>query len=120
MVSGTGVPLTRLTVVVESCRENTRWTLVPVAGMLQPGSVPAGESILQGPALALVAACAIWILNFDEKPVTSVGLVVVLALSSEVNSVTLICGPPTTLMAWRQTRFVGGALAAVIFQSPWN
>src|SRR5437879_10493173 len=96
MLSGAVVPLTRLTVVVESCREKIRWTLVPTAGMLQPGSVPGGLICLHGPAFAVVGATATVIENFDEKPVTTVGLVSGVALSSDVSAVTLIWGAPTT------------------------
>ena len=39
IVSGTVVPLTRLTVDADSCREKTRWiVVVPTAGCEQPGA----------------------------------------------------------------------------------
>ena len=51
--------------------------------MAQPGSVPAGFICLHGPACALVGATATMIENFDEKPVTTVGFVVGVAVSRD-------------------------------------
>src|SRR4051812_12866175 len=98
-----------------------RCTFVPVPGIAQPGSIAGGGfMILHGPGFMFVGACAMVIEKREVKPVSTVGFVVVVAVSSGVRVVTSICGWPTPPTGWRQTRFVGGELLAGDFQSPWK
>src|SRR3569833_4113176 len=96
-----------------------RWTLVPAPGGVQvPGML--SVAILQAPAFMFVGAYPILMEKREVKPVMIVGFVIMLVLSSGVNVVTLISGSPTMPTAWWQTRFAGGELLDVVFQSPWN